>query len=185
MTTYFPSACSKNISPLRWSFCVNDTLVTPLARDLFRIACSRPWGAISSTTAFLWIWRDVSSNRTGDRRLLVWYSADEYLARLEFQLASGFEVESHLAERGLGLGITWKELGNDVGVKHIFLILVSTAVLNNGWVHVPEWLRISDQRQPSWETTSGRYYYNSNKNFWGMNNRLYNAVRRLRGCCSY
>lgn len=47
-----------------------------------------------------------SSNRTGERRLLVWYSAEHNLAIGVFHNSSGTEVLIHRDDRGLGSVIT-------------------------------------------------------------------------------
>ena len=75
--------------------------------DLFNMACSRQCGAISMAIAFLGTFCRASWNSTGLRRLLTWYSADEYLARSVSQRDSGIEELIHRDVRGRGSVITW------------------------------------------------------------------------------
>lgn len=54
--------------------------------ERFKIACSKPCGAISIRIAPLGILLQASSNNTELSKLLVWYSGDECLAKSVFQL---------------------------------------------------------------------------------------------------
>ncbi len=76
--------------------------------DLFKIACSRPWGAISITIAFFGTCFIPSSNKTGLSKLLVKYSAEHCCANSVFHWASGTDVLIHFQLRFFGHGITCK-----------------------------------------------------------------------------
>lgn len=89
---------------------VRDILVHEFGRDLLRIACKSPWGAISITIAFLGMCLHASSNSTGFNKLFVKYSAEQVSASGVFQFSSGIEELIHLEDRFLGFGMTceWK-----------------------------------------------------------------------------
>lgn len=70
------------------------------------MACSKPCGAISIIMESLGICLDPSSKRTELNRLLVWYSADENLAKSESHFDSSIEVLIHLELRGSGSVMT-------------------------------------------------------------------------------
>lgn len=89
---------------------VKDIFVQVSGRDLFKIACKRPCGAISITIAFSGICLLPSSKSTGFNRLFVKYSAEQYLDNDLSHSHSGTEVLIHFEERFFGYGITylWK-----------------------------------------------------------------------------
>jgi len=106
--TYLPMAFRKKVrlfALFRW---VSGIWMASLGPDFLRIACSRPWGATSTITAFSGTCFKPSSNNTAFKRLLVKYWGEQYLASSFSQFSSGTEVEIHLEERLTGSSITWK-----------------------------------------------------------------------------
>jgi len=52
LKTYFPRLVNKNSTLLAWPRLTNPKTVASGPRAGFKIACSKAWGAISTTTAF-------------------------------------------------------------------------------------------------------------------------------------
>jgi len=102
MTSYFPRLVIKNSTLSEWFLFISPTNLHLGASDLFRMAWSKQWGAISMTTALWGTCCNASWNSTGLIRLLTWYSVDEYLARSVCQLDSGIDELIHLLLLGLG-----------------------------------------------------------------------------------
>lgn len=84
---------------------VNDTLVHVSGNERLSIACNKPWGAISITSASGGICLQPSSKSTGLNKLLVKYSAEQYFDKGCCQFDSGIDVLIHLEERSVGICI--------------------------------------------------------------------------------
>jgi hypothetical protein len=104
MVTYLPIAESRKWSPWGCACCVRAIFVHLGLRE----RCRRPCGATSMTMAFFGICLLASSNNTAHRRLLVWYSAEQYFAWCVSQYSSGTDEDIRWADRDLGFGISWK-----------------------------------------------------------------------------
>jgi hypothetical protein len=89
-----------------WPRCVMAILVMLLSRERFRMACSRPCGANSMVMALGGMCCDASSKSTALSRLLVWYSADEWVTDGLLHPLSGTEEHTQREDRGFGSGIT-------------------------------------------------------------------------------
>jgi len=107
--THLPSAVRSSSVQFEWPFWVRAMFVVALLRDLWRMACNSPCGAISIVMALAGICCDASSKRTVLSRLLVWYSAEECVASGVFHALWGTEELTQRADRGFGCGISYTE----------------------------------------------------------------------------
>ena len=107
--THLPSAVRSSSVQFEWPLWVRAMFVVPLLRDWWRMACSRPCGAISIVMALAGICCDASSKRTVLSRLLVWYSAEECVATGVFHALWDTEELTQRTDRGFGCGISYTE----------------------------------------------------------------------------
>jgi len=107
--TYLPRAARRNSVPSGWPRCVRAMLVMPSLREHFRMACRRPFGAISIVMALWGICCDASSKYTTFSRLLVWYSADEYCTAGKLWALGVTDEHTHREDRDFGCGISYTQ----------------------------------------------------------------------------
>lgn len=62
----------------------------------------------------------ASAKSTGQSRLLVWYSGDEYLVSSFSHLFCGTELLIHFSERAFGSGITLKKIEKFIQAQPYF-----------------------------------------------------------------
>lgn len=105
MFTYFPMLLNMKITLLSWPRFIRLRLVASLPSARFKMACSKPWGAISMQIALAGTCWRPSENRTDDSKLLTWYAAEDCWASCVFQPSSGILVLIQRGERFFGLGI--------------------------------------------------------------------------------
>lgn len=103
--SYFPRPAKKTFTFSLLPRCVRLTC-TESTMLLLRIACSKPCGAISIVKAFWGSKLTVSSNRTGLKRLFVWYSAEQTWFSGRSQRVFGTLELNHLADLCFGSMIT-------------------------------------------------------------------------------
>lgn len=96
---------------------VKDTLVLESCNDLLSMACNKPCGAISITTAFSGMCLLPSSNKTELTKLLVRYSAEQVCAKGSFHWLSGIEVLIHFDDRSFGSDITYQHENSPINYK--------------------------------------------------------------------
>nr|CAH7755300.1 unnamed protein product [Callosobruchus chinensis] len=111
--TYFPRACSRNSKPFLFPLCVNGMFVAVLTL-LFKIACSRPWGAISIKMASLGMCLEPSSNSTElNRASSICQAGAKYfyscLTKKPYTLFDSLEVKKSCIIKRYIVSTIWKK----------------------------------------------------------------------------
>lgn len=141
----------------------------------FKIAWRRPCGAISIAIASFGTCLRASSNRTLLKRLLVWYSGEEYWAMSDFHSDSGNELLIHLDDLFFGSLITCKRIGFNTVELPLFdgrVFKLGHVLLSNIW---------AESEPPIWCTYCGTRCWRR----WRLLRKFSRppALLRTRWCC--